>query len=358
MDKNFLNKTIVNIQDEYLNLLIKIKDQINTENFMCIVDEINIFWTLYTKIINLYLSTISIQDNAYVFTGATYLDLDDFEHYPFVTMGNIHIIDDPLCKYSGVYYKCKNVSFERTLKTQIIQTVNDNIKILKEYSNIFLILPLHLLKYENMKLITKQANNIFLSMFSEKIVDIDTYLNKFNTIEEVVLGLKPNIETQIIFEEYEDTKINLEKRFKDYTNKDDLHFLSGNSYSEKFYCIVVGFIIQSLNIIFNCTNFNLIPYLRYKVTFNYVMIIGQSFSNIPEIKNMLFKSQIAYIFYKIFDKYKFKEIPFNDFYKKINEYNFTEKIESELIEKNITMENAHIQEVIDILNHHIEKCLI
>ena len=97
MDKNFLNKTIVNIQDEYLNLLIKIKDQINTENFMCIVDEINIFWTLYTKIINLYLSTISIQDNAYVFTGATYLDLDDFEHYPFVTMGNIHIIDDPLC---------------------------------------------------------------------------------------------------------------------------------------------------------------------------------------------------------------------------------------------------------------------
>lgn len=88
------------------------------------------------------------------------------------------------------------------------------------------------------------------------------------------------------------------------------------------------------------------------------MIIGQSFSNIPEIKNMLFKSQIAYIFYKIFDKYKFKEIPFNDFYKKINEYNFTEKIESELIEKNITMENAHIQEVIDILNHHIEKCLI
>ena len=48
----------------------------------------------------------------------------------------------------------------------------------------------------------------------------------------------------------------------------------------------------------------------------------------------------------------------DDFYKKINEYNFTEKIESELIEKNITMENAHIQEVIDILNHHIEKCLI
>ena len=65
---------------------------------------------------------------------------------------------------------------------------------------------------------------------------------------------------------------------------------------------------------------------------------------------MLFKSQIAYIFYKIFDKYKFKEIPFNDFYKKINEYNFTEKIESELIEKNITMEKPKISFVRNFIN--------
>lgn len=195
MGESFLNKTIINIQDEYLNLLIKIKDKINTEDYLCIVDEINVFWNLYIKIINLYLSTISIQDNAYAFTGATYLDLDDFEHYPFVIMGDVHIIDDPLCKYSSVSYKCKNQSFSKTLKTQIIKTIDDNIKILKKYSNIFLILPLHLLKDENMDFIAKQANNVFLSMFSEEIVDIDTYFNKFNTIEDIVLGLKPHIET-------------------------------------------------------------------------------------------------------------------------------------------------------------------
>lgn len=356
MDKNFLNKTIMNIQDEYLNLLIRIKDKINTDDYLCIVDEINVFWNLYIKIINLYLSTISIQDNVYVFTGATYLDLDDFEHYPFVIMGDVHIIDDPLCKYSIVSYKCKNQSFGATLKTEIIQTIDDNIKILKKYSNIFLILPLHLLKDANMELITKQAKNIFLSMFSEEIVDIAAYFNKFSTIEEVVSGLKPPIKTQIIFEE-DDINRALEERFKEYINKDELHFLSGKSDSEKFYFIVLSFIIQSLDIIFNCTNFNLIPYLRHKVTFNYVIIIGQNFLDIPEIKNMLFKSQIAYIIYNIFDKYKFKEIPFNDFYKKINQYDFTKKIESELTERNITMENAHINEIINILNNHIDKCL-
>lgn len=149
----------------------------------------------------------------------------------------------------------------------------------------------------------------------------------------------------------------MEKRFKDYINKDDLQFLKDGRDSEKFYFIVLSFTIQALDIIFNCINFNLIPYLRYRVTFNYVMIIGQNFLNIPEIKNMLFKSQIAYVIYQIFDKYKFKEIPFSDFYKKINQYNFTEKIESELIERNITMKNAHIEEILNILNSHIDKCL-
>lgn len=208
-----------------------------------------------------------------------------------------------------------------------------------------------------MDLIRQQANNVFLSMFSEDIIDIDTYFNKFNTIEDIISGLKPNIETQIIFEEYDDTNISLEKRFKNYINKDDLKFLKCEKDSEKFYFLILSFVIQALDIILNCANFNLVPYLRYKVTFNYVMLMGQNFLNQPKIKSMLFKSQISYVIYQIFDKYKFKEIPFNDFYKKIDQYKFNEKIENELTEKNITMENAHIEEVIDILNNHIDNCL-
>lgn len=130
MGENFLNKTIINIQNEYLDLLIKIKDKLNTGDYLYIIDEINVFWNSYMQIINLYLKTISVNDNAYVFTGATYLDLNDFEHYPFVMMGDIHIIDDPLCKYAKVSYRCQNQSFSKTLKSQIIQSIDDNIKIL------------------------------------------------------------------------------------------------------------------------------------------------------------------------------------------------------------------------------------
>lgn len=355
MDESFLNKAIINIQDEYLNLLIKIKDNVNIEDYLYIVDEINVFWYTYMKTINLYLSTIFVNDNAYVLTGATYLDVDKFEHYPFAMIGNIHIIDDPIYKYANRLYNCKNSNIIKILNDQILQSIDDNIKILEKYPEIFLILPLSLFNKND---IDTQVDEIFLNMFSENILDIDTYFNKFNTIDEIVSGLKLNLKTRIIFDENDDKTISLEKRFENYINKDDFEFLNLKYDSEKFYFLVSYFVNQSLNIIFNCLNFNLVPHLRYKVVFNYVMLIGEIYLNIPEIKNMLFKCQIAYVIYQIFDKYKFKEIPFRDFYKKINQYNFTEKIESELIEKSITIENAHIQEVIDILNHHIEKCLI
>ena len=105
-----MNK-IKEIQNEYLNMLINIKDKIDTVVYMFIIDEINIFWYSKREIVKLYLSNITLKDNVYIFTGATYLDVDDFEHYPFIMMGNAHIVDDPLCKYSRVVPSCKSEVF-------------------------------------------------------------------------------------------------------------------------------------------------------------------------------------------------------------------------------------------------------
>ena len=43
MEKNFLMNKINNIQNEYLKMLMKIKDKIDTVDYIYIIDEINIF---------------------------------------------------------------------------------------------------------------------------------------------------------------------------------------------------------------------------------------------------------------------------------------------------------------------------
>lgn len=357
MEKNFLMNKINNIQNEYLKMLLKIKDKIDTVDYMYIIDEINIFWYSYREAVTLYLSNITPQDKAYIFTGATYLDVDDLEHFPFVMMGTIHIVDDPLCKYSRIVPECKSQDFSKTLRNQIISSVNDNIKILSEYSFAILILPLHLLYDNDMKLISNAANDAFLNLFSIENINRDIYLEKFSSIQDVASALQPGIEKYIVFDEKEDLRKSLTERFKNYIDKTNVPLSEGRNDAFKFWILVYSFIIQALDIILCCSKFNLIPYLRYGVTFQYVTMLGENFSAVKGSRDMLFKCKIAHALYIIFDKEKIRDISFVQFYKNLNEYNFSEKVEESLSKNNIDLNNINVEQMVGILNNNIEICL-
>lgn len=357
MGKNFLINKVNNIQNEYLEMLLKIKDEIDTKDYIYIIDEINIFWYSHREAVTLYLSNITPQDKAYIFTGATFLDVDDFEHYPFVMMGDIHIVDDPLCKYSRIVPECKSQGFSETLRNQIICSVEDNIKILSKYSFAILILPLHLLYDNDMKLISKVANDAFLSMFSMENINIDIYFQNFSSIQDISSVLKPGIERYIVFDEREDLKKSLTERFKNYIDKTNVPLSEGKNDAFKFWMLVYSFIMQALDIILCCSNFNLIPYLRYGVTFQYVTLLGENFSEVKGSRDMLFKCKIAHILYMIFDKEKIRDISFVQFYKSLNECNFSEKIEEHLSKNYLDLDNINVKQIVEMLNNNIEICL-
>lgn len=356
MGRNFLNNYIKNIQNEYLELLKKIKNKINTDDYFYIIDEINVFWISYINIIQLYFSTISREDDTYIFTGASYLDINDLEHYPFVIMGKIHVIDDPLCKYSKVFNNIEDEVFANKLKSQIIGSVEANIKILEEYSSYFLILPFKMLSDDKMDIISEQAISIFLSMFSQDNLTLDIFFYKFKTIQDIIDGLKPNIDKSIVFEEDDDINKSLDKRFKAYLKNERFTISNFKTEAHIFFSIILGFIYQALEIIYNCFNYNMIPYLRYNVTFNYVILLSSNFYNITGVKDIIFKSQIAHIIYLIFDKSKFKNTTFYEFSDKIKKYNISDQIENSISQDNITMENISVKYMINIFKDHISKC--
>ena len=92
--------------------------------------------------------------------------------------------------------------------------------------------------------------------------------------------------------------------------------------------IIYGFIVQALDIILSCKEFNLIPYLRYRVTLQYVLLLGYNILDIEDLSNMLLKCKVANVLYAIFDKSEIKNISFSQFYKKLNEYKFSYKFYS------------------------------
>lgn len=356
MGKNFLMNKIKEIQDEYLEMLIKIKDKIDTIDYMFIIDEINIFWYLKREIVKLYLSNITLEDNVYIFTGATYLDVDDFEHYPFVMLGNSHIVDDPLCKYSRVVPGCESPDFLETLRHQIICSVEDNIKIISQYSSIILILPLHLLYDNDMEVINEAANNIFLSLFSIKSINMNTYFKDFKSIQDVVTALKPGIEKYIVFDEGENLENGIEERFRNYVTKMNIPIPEEKNDAFKFWFTLYGFLVQALDIILCCTQFKLIPYLRYSVTFQYVTLLGENFYNVSEVKEILFRCKVAHFVYMRFNKEHFREISFEGFLNRLNEYKFNDKVYEDIRTEIHDLDNISVKQIVKILDKNIDIC--
>ena len=126
-----LHSEISKIQQEYLQLLQESVKNISEVNPIGIIDNILVFWHSHRRTILLFLNSLEQEDKTYLFTGASYLKVKDNNHYPLISLGKIHIIDDPLCKLAKAFpalaiNKAHNFYFEH-----INHTISDTIEIIE-----------------------------------------------------------------------------------------------------------------------------------------------------------------------------------------------------------------------------------
>ena len=106
MSKLALNNELILLQKEYVSFLKNILDDYNINDIDLIVDEISIFWYARRNLIELILDNISIENkDIFVFTGATSIDIQDKELYPFISLGQYHIIDDAFTNLGQILSK-------------------------------------------------------------------------------------------------------------------------------------------------------------------------------------------------------------------------------------------------------------
>ncbi len=357
MNNNLLLYELINIQVEYRTILINALKNISDNDADAVVDEIGVFWRRNKKIVQCILRYLYQPYSAYVFTAATILDMDDYEHFPFVSLGKYHFWDDPIYKYITMLRKTDfNRDFNFKMKEQIESTIRDNIKIIEQARGIIYILPIRLLTEDN-SMIYKAADQAFFSMFKDSL-DIESYKNQFKTISDIKNGLLPGIDTSIFFLEDEDSGLDLETRFTVYKESTVLPLSSDATDAEVFWFVVYSYLAQAFDTILLSAEHRLVPYIRFKVTFKYILQISGNFVDNEEISDMLFKCVISHILHHKFDKQKIYEIDIRDYYEAIRSYNFENQMFLELKQQDNPFTNLSISEVNTIINRNLESFFI
>lgn len=317
---------ILLIQKEYKELLISLLPKLKSGSAAEVLDEINVFWLRNMNIVELYLKTIVPYNDSYVFTAATFLDYEDNEHLPFLLIGENHILDDPLSRYSelcGKMPKGKDADF---LYEQIKTTVEDNIKILENLHSIVLIIPLRILAQTKVDdIISQKSEQLFLGLFNG-IDSINDFFIKCESIDSIIKYACNDIEKIVMFSETDDKSLIFEKRFHHSIADGKFMIDPYKSDAYNFFSMVYGNIHQAVSILVCCLEYGCIPYIRYPVSFHYLNIISNSVLEGSQVNILKFKMSVAFILYKFCDKNQLSFMGTSDFLLKKELYGFNYKL--------------------------------
>lgn len=335
MKSNLLLNKIQLIQSEYKQLLAALLPKLTSSHAPEALDEINLFWLRHIEEVQLYLRTWFPGDNSYVFTASTFMDFDDNEHLPFMLMGETHVFDDPLSKYSEIRSMMPTGKDAETLYEQIGLTAADNLKLLENTHGEILILPLRLLNQsKGHKSLYDIGEHFFISLFND-INNLNDYFCKCESFDDIMRFARADIGRIVLFSENDDTSLPFEERFRIALAGTPymLDFSKPDSYN--FFMLVFGCIQQAIDVIASCLEYRCIPYIRYPVSLHYISLISGNMKDFQHIPMLQFKMSIAFVVYQLCDKDRLAGVNMETFLSKNRIYNFNSKLFRALTERGI-----------------------
>ena len=353
MKSNLLMNNIYQIQEEYKALLSLLLPKLKASHSLEALDEINLFWIRHIDAVQLYLRYIFAGDGSYVFTAVTCMDFEDSEHLPFLLMGKEHVLDDPLSTYAEICSKMSDEKNASMLYEKIINTVEDNIKIIDNCKHSILILPLRLLNQKNSTEELRETGiRTFLSLFVE-LESLQEYFEKCVTIQDIMRYARMDINELVMFSEDDDRTLTFEQRY--YKVLSDTEFMvdESNAAGHNFFILVYGFIQQAIDILLSCIEYQCIPYIRFPVALHYVSLLSENLKEIEHIEEVRYKMSVAFVVHYLCDKERLRQCDMEKFLEKVREFQFDKNLYSMLetngIDKNNFTAHRITQMVLSIL---------
>lgn len=360
---NILMKELLYVQSQYMEILANTKIKLSSAMPNEVLNEITTFWYRNKNIVNSALNWLSYSSfETYLFTAAVNLDVDEKDHYPFVLMGTAYILDDPVFKFATTAPATSTLGdqFFEYQKNLVMEAIEDNIKILDNFKERILVLPVSYL-FDDLGAIKTLADNAFLGFFNDSVTDLTEINQKCKTFGDIEELLNSNADKQIIINGFDDFKISLNKRFekyKDYENEHGYSVIFNDASS--FLFALYSHILNASRVLVICTKFSLTPYLRYDVVFHYLSLILESFlarKKTSEMATLLLKTQTAYTVCQAIRRDFFANIDFNTFFDFCRAFNFESKLADKrqrLSENNEKI--SFVGTVNDVLNDFYKFC--
>lgn len=350
MKSNRLMNEIYLLQTEYRELLTALLPKIKGNHVPEALDEINLFWLRHIDEVQLYLKYWFPSENSYVFTASTFMDFDDNEHLPFLLMGDKHVFDDPLCKYSEIRNSMPDGKDAEFLDDQIGITAEDNLKLLENVHEEIIVLPLRLLnqssEYDSLYKIGEGA---FISLFND-IDDLNDYFTKCESIDDIISFARDDIGRLVMFSEEDNVTLPLKERFRIALTGTQYMIDANRPDSYNFFMLVFGCIQQAIDIIVSCIDYGCIPFIRYPVSLHYISLLSESMPDVEHIATFRFKMGVAFIVHKLCDKGRLAAVCLDEFIKKNQKYNFNSRLFRAMEEQGINEKT--------FLNHTISQFVL
>lgn len=94
---------------------------------------------------------------------------------------------------------------------------------------------------------------------------------------------------------------------------------------QRFFGLRLLDIFQAIDIMLTCSAYRFVPYVRYGVAFNYLLIISSNSPNLSEIDLWQFKFVISHVLHNCFDKEKYASIALDEFIENIHKNEFEKR---------------------------------
>lgn len=353
MNYSLINEEIKKMQLGYKDLLIDLLPVLKSKNCLQALDAINLFWVKNIDLVNVYLEYVIAYNDSYIFTAATYMDIDDDEHLPFLLLGKMHVFDDPLSKYALSIVKAEQAT--QGLMEQVILTAEDNIKIIEKCADCIVVFPIRLLNQvcEN-KILVQASEQFFVSLFKD-IESIPDFIKKCNSFEDINRYIKDAAKQFILFSKDEDITTSFEKRYFIAKESSMDSLIDCSTDGIIFFTMVFGPIQQAIDILLTCLEYRIIPLIRYKVAFHYILYMCDTFMELPFTKELKFKLCVAYVVYNICDKEQLRPNHIDKYIDIIQKEGFSDNLFKDLKKNNVDENNFSLHSIKKISSLNLDK---
>jgi len=363
--------TLQNIQRsqiEYLDLLLQHKEYIQVDDLsvtkICtLLDEVKCFWLKQLKSIEFELEELAESQTCFVLSGAIFLNVSEYEHFFFKSLGDCHIISDPFSKLEMIFrHPEEDINIGNTVD-YFKRAFFDTLEILTTYKGHFYVLPIQEIAVEDQQKHRELLDTFFWrfisNAFDDEFKSHEDFHKKYNNFEEMEAGLNSYVREHLVFNHLSDRNLSLRERVEkhsgEYTNISSA--IVARSDVQRFLIAVYSYIAQIADILYVCSVLRINPYIRFDILFSYFTLVMSVFIEDKNLRGMIEKTLICYLFYRTIDESRFENTTFSDYCGRLKNKPLLNPIIEKIRSQNIDIFNDDTSKVVEIIETEFKTIL-